>query len=120
MPYLSGIYLILYYLDGVEVLDETSDATACVVVVFVGVFLQTLREVQGVVDTTSLFASIRRRVMLNANQTPAYADLRMADHDGGISSLPAAEECPPSQSLKPLRPHPHTTCVSPAQDPWRF
>jgi hypothetical protein len=31
----------------------------------------------------SLFETIRRRVILNADQTPIYSDIRFAGHDDG-------------------------------------
>jgi hypothetical protein len=34
-------------------------------------------------DGTMLFSQMRRPVMLAANQTPEYADVRNAGHDGG-------------------------------------
>jgi hypothetical protein len=30
-----------------------------------------------------LFAPVRRKVVLNADQTPVYSDIRQAGHDGG-------------------------------------
>ena len=38
---------------------------------------------EKVIDTTQLFPSIRRLVMLHADQTPEYSDMRKANHDGG-------------------------------------
>jgi len=51
--------------------------------VFASVFLSALRENKGVMDGTQLFLKIRRPVMLNADQTPEYSDIRKAGHDGG-------------------------------------
>ena len=35
------------------------------------------------VKMDSLFETIRRRVILNADQTPIYSDIRFAGHDDG-------------------------------------
>ncbi len=51
--------------------------------VFTGAFLRALQENQDILDGTRLFSQIRRRVMLSADQTPEYADIRKAGHDGG-------------------------------------
>lgn len=50
---------------------------------FARAFLQALEDNDGVIDGTKLFAAIRRPVMVSANQTPQYADVRRAGHDGG-------------------------------------
>ena len=42
-----------------------------------------LRENDEVIDGTQLFTKMRRPVMLNADQTPQYADVRKAGHEGG-------------------------------------
>ena len=34
-------------------------------------------------DGTQLFSKLRRPVMVAAQQTPQYADVRQASHDGG-------------------------------------
>jgi len=51
--------------------------------VFASVFLNVLRENTSVMDGTQLFLKIRRPVMLNADQTPEYSDIRKAGHQGG-------------------------------------
>ena len=51
--------------------------------VFANAFLKALRENNGLMDGTELFVKVRRPVMLGAPQTPAYADVRFAGHDGG-------------------------------------
>jgi uncharacterized caspase-like protein len=51
--------------------------------VFANAFIRTLRESPSVIDGTDLFSKVRRRVMLDANQTPEYGDIRLAGHDGG-------------------------------------
>jgi hypothetical protein len=51
--------------------------------VFASALIEALNENQGVLDTTLLFIKIRRPVMVNADQTPEYSDIRKAGHDGG-------------------------------------
>ena len=51
--------------------------------VFASALLEALNENQGILDATLLFSKIRRPVMLNADQTPEYSDIRKAGHDGG-------------------------------------
>jgi len=51
--------------------------------VFAAAFLNALQENREIMDGTTLFTRIRRPVMLNAAQTPEYADLRKAGHEGG-------------------------------------
>lgn len=51
--------------------------------VFANAFLRALNENSSVVDGTTLFGAIRRRVMLQADQTPTYGDIRKAGHDDG-------------------------------------
>lgn len=50
---------------------------------FASALLQTLRANRTVMDGTQLFEQIRRPVMTAAKQTPEYADVRQAGHDGG-------------------------------------
>lgn len=51
--------------------------------VFARAFMETLRNAGEVIDATSLFGVIRRQVLLHAEQTPQYSDIRQAGHDGG-------------------------------------
>ena len=51
--------------------------------VFARAFLTSLRENEGVLDGYRLFSDIRRPVVVNSEQTPEYADIRLADHEGG-------------------------------------
>ena len=51
--------------------------------VFASAFIDALRENTGIMDGTVLFTRIRRPVMVNSDQTPEYADIRKAGHDGG-------------------------------------
>jgi len=61
------------------VLDSGADGHS----VFARAFLRVLRENSGILDGTSLFTQVRRPVMLNSDQTPEYADVRRAGHEGG-------------------------------------
>jgi len=51
--------------------------------VFAKAFIAALRENAGVLEGHALFDRIKRPVVLNANQTPQYSDIRMAGHEGG-------------------------------------
>jgi len=50
---------------------------------FARAFLSALSKNNSVIDGTKLFNAIRRPVMVNADQTPQYSDVRRAGHDGG-------------------------------------
>ena len=50
---------------------------------FASVFLDVLKGNDGILDGTQLFNKMRRPVMLKADQTPEYADVRKAGHEGG-------------------------------------
>ena len=50
---------------------------------FAKAFITALRENDVVLDATTLFNTIRRPVMVAAQQTPQYSDVRGAGHDGG-------------------------------------
>ena len=50
---------------------------------FAKAFIDALGENAAVMDGTQLFSQMRRPVMVNARQTPQYADVREAGHDGG-------------------------------------
>jgi hypothetical protein len=51
--------------------------------VFAKAFLDALADNRGIADVTTLFAKMRRQVLLNADQTPEYSDIRQAGHEGG-------------------------------------
>lgn len=51
--------------------------------VFAKALLDALRENSGVLLGSELFSRIRRPIMLNAEQTPEYGDIRFAGHEGG-------------------------------------
>ena len=51
--------------------------------VFASAFMDVLKDNREVIDGTDLFSRLRRQVMVNADQTPRYADIRKAGHYGG-------------------------------------
>ncbi len=51
--------------------------------VFAKAFLDALRDNSEMIDGRTLFTLVRTPVVLNAEQTPEYADVRLAGHDGG-------------------------------------
>lgn len=50
---------------------------------FATAFIGALKGNAAVMDGTTLFNEVRRPVMLSADQTPEYSDVRRAGHDGG-------------------------------------
>ena len=73
--------------------------------VFTRAFLTALRDSEQVLDGQQLFSAVRRPVIVNADQTPEYSDIRLAGHDGGdflfvpVSLGLAAPEEPSSESV---------------------
>ena len=51
--------------------------------VFAAQFLKALKSNEGVLDGTQMFEKVRQTVVLNADQTPEYSDIRLAGHEGG-------------------------------------
>lgn len=51
--------------------------------VFARALLDALATNEGILDATSLYANIRRQVMLDAWQSPQYGDIRLAGHEQG-------------------------------------
>lgn len=51
--------------------------------VFANAFLGVLSDNDEPLHGGTLFDKLRRRVVLNADQTPQYSDIRLADHEGG-------------------------------------
>lgn len=51
--------------------------------VFAAAFIDVLLENKKVLDSTLFFSKIRHPVMVNSDQTPEYADIRRAGHEGG-------------------------------------
>jgi len=81
--YLAGIALkrarTVLTSGGLEPVEDGSGKHS----VFAGAFIEALRENASVMDGQTLFTAIRRPVMLDADQTPEYGDIRRAGHDGG-------------------------------------
>ena len=50
---------------------------------FANAFIAALEESDALIDGAQLFGKMRRPVLLSADQTPDYADVRQAGHDGG-------------------------------------
>jgi hypothetical protein len=50
---------------------------------FASAFINALEENQSVMEGTQLFERVRQPVMLASDQTPEYANIRKAGHDGG-------------------------------------
>lgn len=50
---------------------------------FAKAFVDVLSANTSVMDGTSMFSKLRRLVILSADQTPEYSDVRKAGHDGG-------------------------------------
>ncbi len=51
--------------------------------VFAAAFLSVLKDNRSVIEGTRLFSELRRPVVSGAPQTPEYADIRFAGHEGG-------------------------------------
>lgn len=51
--------------------------------VFANSFLNVLDSNQGIIDGSEFFNKVRRQVILEADQTPEYSDIRFAGHEGG-------------------------------------
>ena len=51
--------------------------------VFASAFLKALNDNRDVLEGQALYDRVKRPVTLDANQTPQYADIRQAGHDGG-------------------------------------
>ena len=59
---------------------------------FAAQFLKALRSNEGVLDGTQMFEKVRQTVVLNADQTPEYSDIRKAGHEGGDSLFVRKDE----------------------------
>ncbi len=51
--------------------------------VFAGALIEALDRNQGVIEDQALFQKISRPVVVNADQTPEFSDIRKAGHEGG-------------------------------------
>jgi uncharacterized caspase-like protein len=64
-------------------LEPVADAGSGGHSVFAAALLAALLENSEIIEAQALFAPVRRKVVLNADQTPVYSDIRQAGHDGG-------------------------------------
>ena len=64
-------------------LEPVNDAGGGRHSVFASALLDALTTNEQIVDAQSLFDPVRKRVVLNADQTPQYSDVRLAGHEGG-------------------------------------
>lgn len=64
-------------------LEPVEDAGGGQHSVFAKAFLDALMTNTGVVDMSQIFSSMRRQVVLSAQQTPQYSDIRQVGHEGG-------------------------------------
>jgi len=64
-------------------LEPVADAGIGEHSVFAAALITALKENKGIIDGTQLFERVRNPVMSNADQTPEYADIHRAGHDGG-------------------------------------
>ena len=64
-------------------LEPVTDAGGGKHSLFAAQFLRALEENHSILDGTHLFEIVRKNVMLNADQTPQYSDIRRAGHEGG-------------------------------------
>ena len=68
---------------GLEPVEDSAPGAPSRHSVFAKAFLTALRENKDILDGNGLFEAIKRPVVVNADQTPQYADIRRAGHDGG-------------------------------------
>lgn len=64
-------------------LEPVTDAGGGGHSVFARAFLDALGKNQGVLEGVGVFNQLRRPVVLGADQTPEYGDIRFAGHEGG-------------------------------------
>ena len=64
-------------------LEPVLDDGGCGHSIFAKAFLDVLERNTGILEGTRLFNEVRRPVILNAPQTPEYADILYAGHEGG-------------------------------------
>jgi hypothetical protein len=70
--------------------------------VFTRAFLEVLRDNGEIIDGYQLFHMLRQRVVANAEQTPQYADVRMAGDEGGdFIFVPAGRASKPAAGAAP-------------------
>lgn len=64
-------------------LEPVTDAGANGHSTFANAFLRALRENNNILDGDELFLQVSRQVVVNADQTPQYSEIRRASHEGG-------------------------------------
>ena len=64
-------------------LEPVTDAGANGHSTFANAFLRALRENDDILDGDELFLQVSRQVVVNADQTPQYSEIRRASHEGG-------------------------------------
>lgn len=64
-------------------LEPVTDAGANGHSTFANAFLRALRENTDILDGDELFLKVSRQVVVNADQTPQYSEIRQASHEGG-------------------------------------
>lgn len=78
--------------------------------VFANAFLAALSANEDVLEGSALFEKISRPVAVNADQTPAYSDIRRANHEGGeflfipLNARKQAAAAPTATPAKPTAP----------------
>lgn len=76
--------------------------------VFANAFLTVLRETNEPLHGGTLYEKLSRKVIVNADQTPQYADVRLANHEGGAFVLVPKGWQPgrpaPSDTAQPVAP----------------
>jgi len=64
-------------------LEPVADSGSSGHSVFAKALLDALRGNTEIIEAAGLFEPVRQMVVLNANQTPQYSDVRLAGHEGG-------------------------------------
>ena len=82
--------------------------------VFANAFLGVLKDNREPMHGGDLFDRLRRRVVLNADQTPQYSDIRLADHEGGAFVLVPQGWRPGGNNRPPETAQPEVTDPAPA------
>jgi formylglycine-generating enzyme required for sulfatase activity len=104
-------------------LEPVSDDGGGANSVFARQFIDALRGNEGVLDGHALFSEIRRPIMLAADQTPEYGDIRKCGHDGGdflfvrAGATAAASESVVSVATPTPHPTPKTPVAPTAAEP---
>ena len=86
--------------------------------VFAQAFLEALRATTGVLDGASLFNAVKEPVVVNADQTPEYSDVRKAGHGGGDFLFVPVSLGAPAETVEvaqPPEPEPTRSPLDPAE-----